>query len=225
MEGGNLNAAPAASGGIAFRRRTMAVNRVGRRQVLLLFGGVALFVAAIFLFLQYQISQLPHHPAAHHPVSHRGDFDLYMLGPLLVLAAIYSYLSSRYERLYVSPKGIRYQSFLRGPLASLQSFYPDWSLSWDELADIRLLNRAGGRNVQLWYYQLKPRQGDPRRILAAAWRLDGQADEIDLTLRQNLKRDPAVFKAAFAETRLFKLLDLTMRTRKGQFPDPLMQSE
>lgn len=225
MEGGNLNAAPAVISGVAFRRRQMGVNQAGRRQAYTLFGSVAAFFAAVFLFLQYQISQLPHHPVAHHPVHHNSSFDLYMMLLVALLGAVGLWLSSKYERIYVSPKGIRYVTLFGGPFAFLASTFPSWELAWDDLAGIRLLQRTGARasrGAQMWYYEFQPRQGAARRLGAASWRLDGKPDELDLTLFQNLKRDPAIFKTAFAKTGLFKLLDLTLRARKSQFPNPLI---
>lgn len=230
MEGGNLNAAPAAGvSGVVFRRRMAALNRTGRRQVFLLFGGVATFLVGTILWLQYQIAHLPpRHGAPVHPhaMSSRSEGDLYFMVLTLLLGVIYVYLIRRYERLYVSPKGIRYVTLFGGSFAFLASLYPSWELGWDELADIRLVKRVGGRatrGAQMWLYELQPRQGAVRRLGAAAWRLDGKPDELDLTMGQNLKRDPAIFKTAFAKTGLFRLLDLTMRARKSQFPQALSE--
>lgn len=229
MEGGNLNAASAAVSGVMFRRRMAALNQTGRRQVFILFGGLAAFLVGVILWLQYQIDHLPPRHGVHHvAASSRSESDLYFMALTLLLGVIYVYLSGKYERVYVSPKGIRYTTLFGGPFAFLASTYPGWELSWDDLTDVRLVKRAGARatrGAQIWCYEFQPRQGDLRRLGAAAWRLDGKPDELDLTLVQALKRDPAIFRAAFAKTGFFRLLDLTLRARKSQFTHDLISSQ
>lgn len=228
MEGGNLSTPVS---GVIFRRRMAALNRTGRRQVFILFGGVAAFLIGTIFWLQYQIAHRPPRhgvPVHPHAMSSRSEADLYFMALTLLLGVIYVYLIRRYERLYVSPTGIRYATLFGGPFAFLASLYPSWELSWDDLADIRLVQRVGGRatrGAQIWFYEFQPRQSPMRRLGAAAWRLDGKPDELGLTMGQNLKRDPAIFKTAFVKTGLFRLLDLTMRARKSQFPHALIDGQ
>ncbi|HEV2321373.1 MAG TPA: hypothetical protein VGT42_03345 [Gammaproteobacteria bacterium] len=225
MEGRNLNAAPAAVSGVMFRRRVAAVNRSGRRTMGIILLGMALLVGGMFAWLQYLIAQHPHHRVPV-PPSHGGPADPtnYIMLVLVLIAAVYLLASREYERLYISPQGVRYVSWLSGPLRFLQSLYPSWELSWDELKDIRLTRLAQGRGIQFWRYELVPRQGKVRRLPAGFWRLAGKDDDIPLTLFQNMKRDPTVIQAALSQTGLFRLLDLTLRARKSQFPHALIES-
>lgn len=158
-----------------------------------------------------------------HPFDAAGFFDdprLYLVAVLLVIMAVYLLLARRYERLAVGHDGIRYASWVAGPVAFLAPLYPGWQFRWDDLADIRLV--AGGTRPMLWYFQFTLKQGGVRRLGAFTWREVDQEDETGLSLRDLMQRDPVRFKAALSGTRLFALLELAVRARKQQFQNPLM---
>lgn len=214
-----------------FRRRMGGLlSPASRKRLFIIVGCFAAFPVGVLLWFQYQLAQRPHPPhlQAHAALSgFWNDPENYAMVALTIAVIVYYWLSSKYERLYVSHTGLRYTSWLGGPLSLLQPFYPGWELRWDDLTDIRLTARGRGkqrgRNLMYWYYQLTPRQGPVRKLGAASWRLEGETDYTNLTLRQAFKRDPAVLKAVMAQTRLFRLLDLAMRARKAQFQHPLIE--
>lgn len=201
-----------------FRRRLGGI--VDKRSLVALYAILAALFAlpiALIVSLQRDLSRKGH------PFDAAKFFDdprLYLVAVLLVVMAVYLLLARRYERLAVGHDGIRYASWVAGPLAFLAPLYPSWQFRWDDLADIRLV--AGGTRPMLWYFQFSLKQGSVRRLGAFTWREADQEDETGLSLGDLMRRDPLRFKAALSRTRLFALLDLAVRARKAQFQGPLL---
>lgn len=208
---------------VAFRRRFSSIlNRQGQWFTYGLVALIAVLTVVIFL--------LPSRAPAGAPVRVNSAYDSRMhFDGIMILALsltlLVGYLLSRgYERLYLSHTGIRYVTWLGGPAAFLASFYPSWELRWDDLTDIRLVKRQAGRGMY-WYYVFTPKLGKERRTNIAWNVVGGPPDNLGISLWQLMNSDVAAYKAGIARTQLFRLLDLAMRARKGQFKHPLIQDQ
>lgn len=217
---GNLRPSAMAWSGreAGFRKRYASILK--RRDKWLSLGIMALLGAAAAAFLLSDPAPAPVQ-ASH---SSSPDFEGYLVIVLLAALVVQYILSRAYERLYIGDTGIRYTSFLGGPFAFLASFYPDWELRWDELADIRLVKRRQGRGIA-WYYVFASKATKDRQVTIAWAPVGAPPDDFGLTLWQLLTSDVAAWKAGIAGTELFHLLDLAMRARKGQFQHPLIQDQ
>lgn len=131
---------------------------------------------------------------------------LFVAGGVALL--VYVLLCSVYERVIVDHTGIRYETWLGGPLAFLAPLYPSWQLRWRELRGIHLA--AKGLRPMGWSYQFTPVQGRVRRLNVFSWRTEDQED-CGAGFRDLSSRDPARLREALTRTRLFALVNLAAR--------------
>lgn len=202
-----------------FRRRAYgALDASSRRAAYFL---IVLVFAAPVSLLAYLQSDLASHGHVTPASEYYGDPRFWCAAIAFVIMVINFLLSRRYERLTLDYQGLRYTSWVAGPIRFLVPLWPDWHLRWDELADIRLV--AKGSRPMMWYYELRPKAGGVRRIGVFVWGDPEQPDETGLTLRDLFQRDPVRYKAALAQTRLFALLELAVRARKQDFRHSLIE--
>ncbi|HEX7964848.1 MAG TPA: hypothetical protein VF651_03935 [Gammaproteobacteria bacterium] len=187
-----------------FRRRVGGiVDARGRRRLLLLLSLALAAPVAIIVLVHAGLGR-PNLVFGWHSVV--TDPRLYVIVILALVLLVYALLCRRYERLILDRHGIRYVSWLGGPLAFLAPLQPAWQLRWEEVIDVRLV--ATARQAAQWYYELALRQGGTRRIGVFVWRDASQQDETGLGIRDLQARDPARFRQALAGTRLFAYLNL-----------------
>lgn len=90
------------------------------------------------------------------------------------LYVLWAWSSIFFERVYVTPEGIRYRSILSGPLFFLNFLWPSWQLPWREITDVKIRKKGRARTVKQWFYVITDRQGETRRISALVWRKVGK---------------------------------------------------
>jgi hypothetical protein len=195
-----------------FRKRVSALGSRSNRYMALAVGLAVIAAVSGLMYFSFKLRQLPRH----HDFNNDG-FDQtqqWLLGILFVAYAVYAWLSRSYERLYVSHSGIRYQTWLAGPLGFLARFYPSWQLRWEDISDIRLRFRGQGKLAPQWVYQLESGNGRVRSVSALFWHPEGQIDDTGLTLGMVLKRDPQVLRRVILKTTLYRLMDLSVQNGK-----------
>ncbi len=127
---------------------------------------------------------------------------------LLALAGatlLVMWLSATFERLIVNRDGIRYRSWMPGPLGYLLPFHGHWQMRWTEIASLKLVHVARGRNQLMWRYEILAKDGRKRRIHPLSWRLAGEA-ETGIPLRQAHRQNPRMIRDVIQRTLLFRLL-------------------
>jgi hypothetical protein len=219
----NFVAPPAGNAGFAwqgsdvvFRKRLSGpLDKRSRRLVL----GLALFG---MLMLIIGVTVLYWDVLSKAALTQRGlqrlEVDFCMMFILAIILVGYLLLSARFERLFVTGTGLRYQTWLPSPFAVL---YPSWSVQWSQLQAIRLTNRAGGSLAMQWFYELESQDGSTRRISALAWRRMDKEDETGLSFRAVQKRDPQILFQGIARTALYKLMSdarKSVETRMAKNP-------
>ena len=200
---------------IVFRRRFLVLGR-GSRWIIY---ALLLLPVALLLVLFTMIPGPPHPTARALAASQRMDMDLIMIAVLVFILFAYLALSSRFERLTVTRAGIRYRSWLAGPLVVFAPLYPDWSVEWAQLQAIRLAPRAGGTLPMQWFYELERRDGGIRRVSALSWRRTDQEDDTGLTLRTARKRDPQLLFQVITRTALYRLMSDARKTVEARAGD------
>lgn len=192
-----------------FRRCQAATgNRSNRLLTWVAVGSIVLI--AVVLYFTYQIPSRPGHNPDGDMSIEQGQ--IWFIVILLAVSAIYVWFSRRYERLYLTHTGIRYQTWLVGPLGFMAGLIPSWQLRWQEITGIRLCSRGNGRLPLQWQYELQDSQGRIYRISALFWRLQKGQDDTGLTIWQVNKRNPQILREAIGRTMLYKLLELSTRT-------------
>jgi hypothetical protein len=110
------------------------------------------------------------------------DWRLWVIVVAVPVAAVFYWVTIRYERLTVTSLGLEYRSPLRGPLAFLHFLKPDWRLSWTEIRSASL--RKGMKIPRSRAHQrelvLDCRHGEERKLVPYAWY--ASPDEAGLTL-------------------------------------------
>jgi len=124
---------------------------------------------------------------------------------LVILMTIYLWASYFFERIYVNRYGMGYQSFFHGPLGWLAGLRPGWAWRWEEIADISLRHRGRGRQPATWYYLVRNKKGETRRVSALAWRLPGQ-DDGNPRYKPAVYMDADTIHAVVHRTALYRLL-------------------
>lgn len=136
------------------------------------------------------------------------EFDdprVYLVVALSLLLFVFYWLSAMYERLIVNRDGIRYVSFLSGPLRFLNGLHPDWSVSWEQVEWIRLKQTGDGRRAYQWRYEIRVPGEGRRKVNPLAWRLAGE-HEVGVPLRSATRLSDDVFREAISRTLLYRLL-------------------
>lgn len=187
---------------IQFRRRMTGLGKGSRRFAYAIF----LLPAVLLVGLVFLLPVAPPHTAHVLARSQRLDTDLVVIALLFVILIVYIAFSYGFERLIVTRTGIRYRTWLAGPLAMLAPFYPSWSVEWAQLQAIRLAPRAGGTLAMQWFYELESQDGSIRRVGALFWRRIDQEDDTGLTIRMGRKRDPQLLFQVITRTALYRLM-------------------
>ena len=91
------------------------------------------------------------------------DPRIYVYPLTAVALLLYAWLRQRYERLIVGPEGLRYVSFLGGPLTALQPLHPGWSLTWSEVDKVELQVQSMGLGKRTYWLVVAP-DGAKKRI-------------------------------------------------------------
>lgn len=202
-----------------FRRRAYGALDASSRRVAYFL--IVLMLAAPVSLIVYLQVDLARHGHVTQASEYYGDPRFWLTGIAFLLLVVNFLLSRRYERLTLDYQGLRYTSWVAGPIRFLAPLWPDWQLRWDDLADIRLVSK--GSRPMMWYYELRSKAGGVRRVGVFVWGDAEQPDETGLTLRDLFQREPVRYKAALAQTRLFALLELAVRARKEEFRHSLIE--
>lgn len=134
-----------------------------------------------------------------------SDPQFLLIAILTPLAITWVLLVLAYERLQIDRSGIRYTSFFSGPFVFLNALFPSWFLSWSEIADIRLKNKARGSLQHFWYFEIQPVTGKRRKLHALSWRLAGE-DEAGIPISSIFRQKPALIRDVVRRTFLYRLL-------------------
>lgn len=169
------------------------------------FGALVALLFALLLGLYVHASQLI--AADRNAAFSEIFFDR---GTVLAFGALggmlsFFWLSGMFERLVVTRDGIRYTSWLPGPLGVLTIFYRDWQLRWDEISEMKLTHTGKGGLQHTWRYEIRTRDGRRRRIHPLSWRLAGEP-EVGIPLRSALRQTPQLIRDVIHRTLLFRLL-------------------
>lgn len=192
-----------------FRRSQAATGKRSSRLIAWAVVALLVAVAGVLYFLYRIPARSSHNPDGRMSIE---QGQIWFLVILLAVSAVYAWFSRRYERLYLTHTGIRYQTWLIGPLAFLAGLNPSWQLRWAEITGIRLCSRGNGRLPMQWQYELQDREGKTHRISALFWRLQNGQDDTGLTIWQINKRNPQILRDAIGTTMLYRLLELSTRT-------------
>lgn len=211
MRGESPKVAPAAwrATEYVFRKRLAATGSRSSRLVAWMLIIIVVLMTAILYFLL----RSPGHPVHH--ADGEMSFEqgqLWFVGILALVYVAYVLLSQKYERLRLNHTGIRYQTWLAGPLAMFAGLHPGWQLRWQEIVEIRLYCRGSGKLPMLWQFELHYGQNQVRRISALFWKLEAGNDDNGLTIWQLNKRNPDILRKAIGRTMLYRLLELSTRT-------------
>ena len=93
------------------------------------------------------------------------DPQIYLITAACIWLPLWAQLRSRYERLYVGPKVLRYISPFGGSFRFLQRVQPDWSIPWSELQRSELQVQSLGLGKRRYSLVLQTASG--QRVLEA----------------------------------------------------------
>lgn len=130
---------------------------------------------------------------------------IYLIAVFGASALGFYWLSGMYERLHITSAGIRYTSFLSGPLRFLNGLHPDWFIRREDIREIRLVHRGDGRRQQHWFYEVVGINGGSWKVRPLVWRLAGE-HETGIPLRSLTRLTSETFRTAIRQTVLYRLL-------------------
>lgn len=170
-----------------------------------------LFLFAILLLAMIgMIAQFAWWNAEQEGTSFAKEFDdlrFYFIFIVTMGLAAFYWLSGMYERVIVNRDGIRYVSFLSGPLGFLNVLHPDWFVPWNADSEqvIQLTQRGPGKRPQDWYYQITAPGERPRKLNPFAWRLAGD-HEVGIPLKSVTRLNAETLRQTIHKTLLYRLL-------------------
>ncbi|HEX6928669.1 MAG TPA: hypothetical protein VF267_05440, partial [Gammaproteobacteria bacterium] len=137
--------------------------------------------------------------------------DVIMESPMPLMLAITAvallliWSSAMFERIIITRDGMRYISWMPGPLGNIIPFHGNWFLRWSEIESVKLVHVGAGRNQLMWRYQVVAKDGRRKRIHPLSWRLAGEP-ETGISLKDAFRQDPRMIRDVIQRTRLFRLL-------------------